>query len=113
MSNVGDALSGGGSDASGISDTTLSDASLGDQMAGGTGDLGTGDPSAFSDAGRGTGSFNSLPKYTTSPLIKSISLVLPRMILCKIDPYNGSLLKVVNVLLMIASACSIGILTRP
>ena len=39
MSNVGDALSGGGSDATGISDTTLSDASLGDQMAGGTGDF--------------------------------------------------------------------------
>ena len=66
MSNVGDALSGGGSDASGISDTTLSDASLGDQMAGGTGDLSGGnDPAAFGDAG-GNGSFNSFNDITNA-----------------------------------------------
>ena len=59
MSNVGDALSGGGSSASGISDTTLSDASLGDQITGGGGDFGTGDASAFSDAGGGGNSFSS------------------------------------------------------
>jgi hypothetical protein len=61
MSNVGDALSGGGSDATGISDTTLSDASLGDQMAGGTGDLSGGnDPAAFGDAGNSFNSFNDI-----------------------------------------------------
>lgn len=60
MSNVGDALSGGGTGASGISDTTLSDASLGDQLAGGTGDFGTGvGANAFGDAGGGGNSFSS------------------------------------------------------
>ena len=59
MSDVGDALTGGGSAATGISDSTLSDASLGDQIAGGTGDLSGGnDPAAFGDAG-GNGNFNS------------------------------------------------------
>jgi hypothetical protein len=39
MSNVGDALSGGGSSASGVNDQTFADASLGDQMQGGTGNF--------------------------------------------------------------------------
>jgi hypothetical protein len=52
MSNVGDALSGGGSSASGVTDSTFSDASLGDQMMGGTGDFTGGDITA-SDAGGG------------------------------------------------------------
>ena len=61
MSNVGDALSGGGSDATGISDTTLSDASLGDQITGGSGDLSGGnDPAAFGDAGNSFNSFNDI-----------------------------------------------------
>ena len=61
MSQVGDALSGGGSSASGVSDTTLSDASLGDQITGGDGGLGTGDASAFAPAGGGGfGSFNDI-----------------------------------------------------
>ena len=60
MSDVGDALSGGGSGASGVTDTTLADASLGDQMAGGTGDFGTGvGANAFGDAGGGGNSFAS------------------------------------------------------
>ena len=51
MSNVGDALSGGGSSASGVNDQTFSDASLGDQIMGGDGSFGTGDPSAFAGGG--------------------------------------------------------------
>jgi hypothetical protein len=39
MSNVGDALSSGGTDTSGVNDQTFSDASLGDQMQGGTGNF--------------------------------------------------------------------------
>src|SRR5580692_11152589 len=39
MSNVGDALSGSGSSASGVNDQTFADASLGDQMQGGTGNF--------------------------------------------------------------------------
>jgi hypothetical protein len=52
MSNVGDALSGGGSSASGVTDSTFSDATLGDQMQGGTGDF-TGSDISASDAGGG------------------------------------------------------------
>jgi hypothetical protein len=52
MSNVGDALSGGGSSASGVNDQTFADASLGDQMQGGTGDFTGG------DAGGGPTEFN-------------------------------------------------------
>jgi hypothetical protein len=52
MSNVGDALSGGGSSASGVTDSTFADASLGDQMQGGTGDF-TGSDISASDAGGG------------------------------------------------------------
>ena len=37
-------------------------------------------------------------------LIKSISLTRLRIILCKIDPYNGSLLNVVKVLLIMPEA---------
>jgi hypothetical protein len=40
MSDVGDALSGGGSSASGVTDQTFSDATLGDQIMGGSGDFG-------------------------------------------------------------------------
>jgi hypothetical protein len=52
MSNVGDALSGSGSSASGVNDQTFADASLGDQMQGGTGDFTGG------DAGGGPTEFN-------------------------------------------------------
>jgi hypothetical protein len=52
MSNVGDALSGGGSSASGVNDQTFADATLGDQMQGGTGDFTGG------DAGGGPTEFN-------------------------------------------------------
>jgi hypothetical protein len=52
MSNVGDALSGGGTDTSGVTDSTFADASLGDQIQGGTGDFSGGDISQ-SDAGGG------------------------------------------------------------
>jgi hypothetical protein len=45
MSDVGNALSGGGSSASGVNDQTFADATLGDQIMGGTGDFG-GSPSA-------------------------------------------------------------------
>jgi hypothetical protein len=51
MSNVGDALSSGGSSASGVNDQTFADASLGDQIQGGSGDFGTG--VSASDAGGG------------------------------------------------------------
>jgi hypothetical protein len=58
MSQVGDALSGGGSDATGVSDSTFSDASLGDQITGGDGSLfGAGDASAFG-AGSGPSEFS-------------------------------------------------------
>src|SRR5580693_629770 len=52
MSNVGDALSGSGSSASGVNDQTFADATLGDQMQGGTGDFTGG------DAGGGPTEFN-------------------------------------------------------
>lgn len=52
MSDVGNALSGGGSDASGVSDSTFSDATLGDQIMGGTGNF-TGSDISPSDAGGG------------------------------------------------------------
>jgi hypothetical protein len=52
MSTVGDALSGGGSSASGVNDQTFADATLGDQMQGGTGDFTGG------DAGGGPTEFN-------------------------------------------------------
>jgi hypothetical protein len=42
MSDVGNALSGGGSSASGVNDQTFADATLGDQIQGGTGDFGGG-----------------------------------------------------------------------
>ena len=51
MSNVGDALSTGSTDGTGITDSTLSDASLGDQITGGDGSFGTGDTSAFGSGG--------------------------------------------------------------
>jgi hypothetical protein len=54
MSNVGDALSSGGSSASGVNDQTFADASLGDQMTGGTGDFG-----ASASPTTGDNSFNS------------------------------------------------------
>jgi hypothetical protein len=57
MSQVGDALSGGGSDATGVSDSTFSDASLGDQITGGDGSFGSGDASAFG-AGSGPSEFS-------------------------------------------------------
>ena len=40
MSDVGSALSGGGTDTSGVNDQTFADATLGDQIQGGTGDFG-------------------------------------------------------------------------
>jgi hypothetical protein len=57
MSNVGDALSGGGSSATGVTDSTFSDASLGDQIMGGDGSLGTGTPNVFG-AGSGPSEFS-------------------------------------------------------
>ena len=60
MSNVGDALSTGSTDGTGITDSTLSDASLGDQMMGGDGSFGTGDASAFGSAGNDFNSFNDI-----------------------------------------------------
>jgi len=42
MSDVGSALSGGGTDTSGVNDQTFADATLGDQIQGGTGDFGGG-----------------------------------------------------------------------
>jgi len=52
MSDVGNALSGSGSSASGVNDQTFADATLGDQMQGGTGDFTGG------DAGGGPTEFN-------------------------------------------------------
>jgi hypothetical protein len=60
MSNVGDALSGGGSDASGVTDSTFSDASLGDQIAGGSGSFTDSAGNASDAGGGGFNSFNNI-----------------------------------------------------
>ena len=65
MSNVGDALSTGSTDGTGITDSTLSDASLGDQITGGDGSFGTGDPSAFG-AGSGPSEFSQASDLATA-----------------------------------------------
>ena len=65
MSNVGDALSTGSTDGTGISDSTFSDASLGDQMMGGDGSFGTGDASAFG-AGSGPSEFSQASDLATA-----------------------------------------------
>ena len=65
MSNVGDALSTGSTDGTGITDSTLSDASLGDQMMGGDGSFGTGDASAFG-AGSGPSEFSQASDLATA-----------------------------------------------
>src|SRR5580698_5988111 len=58
MSNVGDALSGSGSSASGVNDQTFADATLGDQMQGGTGDFT--DVSSTDAGGGGFQNFNDV-----------------------------------------------------
>jgi hypothetical protein len=58
MSNVGDALSGSGSSASGVNDQTFADASLGDQMQGGTGNFT--DVSSTDAGGGGFQNFNDV-----------------------------------------------------
>ena len=65
MSNVGDALSTGSTDGTGISDSTFSDASLGDQITGGDGSFGTGDASAFG-AGSGPSEFSQASDLATA-----------------------------------------------
>jgi hypothetical protein len=60
MSNVGDALSSGGSSATGVNDQTFSDATLGDQIQGGSGDFTGGDVSASDAGGGGFQNFSNL-----------------------------------------------------
>ena len=60
MSNVGDALSGSGSSASGVNDQTFADATLGDQIQGGTGDFTGGDISPSDAGGGGFQNFSNL-----------------------------------------------------
>jgi hypothetical protein len=60
MSDVGNALSGGGTDTSGVNDQTFADATLGDQIQGGTGDFTGGDVSSSDAGGGGFQNFSNL-----------------------------------------------------
>jgi hypothetical protein len=84
MSNVGDALSGSGSSATGVNDTTFSDASLGDQITGGTGDIfggsSSGGPNSFSDvvnALSGSGVSGASPIPTVNPSLTQAASMSP------------------------------------
>ena len=84
MSQVGDALSGGGSSASGVTDSTFSDANLGNAIMGGSGDLfggatgGGGGPSDFNSfndivnafsGGGGSASASPAASITPTPTV--------------------------------------------
>jgi hypothetical protein len=84
MSNVGDALSGSGSSATGVNDQTFSDASLGDQIMGGSGDLfggsSSGGPNSFSDvvnALSGGGVAGASPIPTVNPSVTQAASMSP------------------------------------